>query len=69
MSQQDQRVTRMLKSIASTEPEFPEWLREQARVAAMTSRLTDGPQMYRQQGGSLRMEMLADEIERARAAR
>lgn len=69
MSQQDQRVTRMLKSIAATEPEFVEWLREQARTGAMTSRLTDGPQMYRQQGGSLRLEMLADEIERARAAR
>lgn len=63
------RVTRMLKSIATMEPEFVEWLRDQAKAGAMDSRMTDGPQMYRQQGGSLRLEMLADEIERARAAR
>lgn len=59
----------MLKAVAVEVPEFVAWLREQAASGAMTSRLADGPQMYRQQGGSLRLEMLADEIERARAAK
>ena len=65
----DQRVTRMLKSVAVAEPEFVAWLREQSRSLAMNARMSDGPQMYRQQGGSIRLETLADEIERARTAR
>lgn len=63
------RVTRMLKAVAVEVPEFVPWLREQAVAGAMTSRLADGPQMYRQQGGSIRLEMLADEIERAKAVK
>lgn len=61
-----EQVMNMLRNVARTEPDFIGWLRGLSRDAAMDSRLSDAPAMYRMQGSSLGIESLADMLERAR---